>query len=515
MLAHVGTQKSMAASSRPQLGETLIDRGLITRTALEISLSEQKVTEKRLGSILVRNGFISQRQMVELLREQDADMLAYESTYITQCPAELLLSTKTKIFVEDIDAIFLATYSNEDEVEEQLRPYYPGVEFKFTSIEITNLEEYLEKLEGMADNEEGFAERVIRKALMMKASDIHIEPRDETFSIFVRVLGVRQHILEGSLEDYQILNVQIKERANIDLADVFRPGDGGYGIEYNGQLVDLRVSTIPNIHGEKIVIRLLDPDNAKPNLDNLGITDLPLWRMGASADYGICLICGPTGSGKTTTLNASIRESDRFGKSVFSLEDPVEYRIPFISQTNINDQVGLDFKRGLKSLLRDDPDIIVVGELRDLETLSLAIRAAETGHLVLATLHTGSINGTFDRIRDMGVDPRDIRGMVRSILVQRLVRVFCKACGGDGCVSCNSNGYADRSVVSECAYFQSAEEVDRAFSGEQWWPSMAEDAVEKVKQGTTRESEIVRVFGERGRVALLAAGLDAPEIGNY
>lgn len=500
---------------RPQLGETLIERGLISRTALDISLREQEVTKKRLGSILVRNGFISQRQMVEILREQDVEMLAYESTYITQCPANLLIQTRTIIFVEDVDAVFLATYSDEEEVEELLSPYYPGVEFKFASIDMNHLDDYLERLEGMADTEEGFSERVIRKALMMNASDIHIEPRDESFSIFVRILGVREHLLEGSLEDYQILNVQIKERANIDLADVFRPGDGGYGIEYNGQLVDLRVSTIPNIHGEKIVIRLLDPDNAKPNLNNLGISDLRKWRMGASADYGICLICGPTGSGKTTTLNASLREADRFGKSIFALEDPVEYRIPFISQTNINEQVGLDFKRGLKSLLRDDPDIIVVGELRDLETLSLAIRAAETGHLVLATLHTGSINGTFDRIRDMGVDPRDIRGLVRSILVQRLVRVFCEACGGDGCVRCNNSGYGDREVVSECEYFTSPEEVDQAFTGGQWWPSMPEDAVKKVKEGRTRESEIVRVFGERGRAVLLKEGLDAPEVGDF
>ena len=498
--------------SKVRLGELLIKRGLVSEKTLHVALEEQRITKQRLGNVLVSNGFLSQRDLVDAIRDHDIEQLTFETTLITRCPPELLIETKTVILVEGTDAVFLATMSDEEEVEFKLRPYYPGLKFVYHSADFGSVDTYVSKLETMMNRQEGFSDKILRDALILGASDVHIEPRAKTYSIRVRRDGVREHYHEGDLAEYGRLVTNIKMRSNIDISDKQKPHDGGYQVEHNSRLVDLRVATLPTIHGEKITIRLLDPDSTRPSLDGLGITEVHKWRMGVSSNSGLCLICGPTGSGKTTTFNATTRGMDRFGQAINTLEDPVEYVIPHISQSNVNPAVGFTFAQGVRALLRNDMDVGIVGEIRDFETAQQAVRAAETGHLILGTLHTDSISSAFDRLRDIGIDPKDIRQIIRAIMVQRLVRTICNICHGDGCHNCNHSGYRGREVVSEVEYFRDEKEVDRAISGKQWWNPMVSDAVGKVEKGVTTPLEIVRVFGEDGRRELLDRGLDAPEL---
>jgi general secretion pathway protein E len=280
----------------------------------------------------------------------------------------------------------------------------------------------------------------------------------------------------------------------MDQVETRIPQDGGFTMEFRNRLVDMRVATVPTVNGEIVVIRLLDPDKAQRSMIELGITQIATWRAATNYPFGLCLICGATGSGKTTTLNATVREMDRFGKAIRTVEDPVEYRIPYVGQVNVNPIVGLDFAFALRAFMRADPDVIMLGEVRDVETAKLTLRAAETGHLVLATLHTGTVRGAVGRLRSLGVSDFDLRPLLRGVLVQRLVRTICSSCKGDGCERCLYTGYAGRTVVAECALFRNEMEVDRAINGEKWWPTMVSDALGKIKNGETTAEEVYRVF---------------------
>ena len=272
-----------------------------------------------------------------------------------------------------------------------------------------------------------------------------------------------------------------------------------------------------------MIVRILDPDAVNPSLDSLGITRINHWRRGITRQNGLCLICGPTGSGKTTTLNASIRELPRFSKKIYTVEDPVEYRIPYVGQVSINPQVGLDFPKAIRNFMRADPDMIVLGEVRDADTARNAIKAADTGHLVMATLHTGSIVSALSRLRDLEVDAYELRYMLRAVLVQTLIRTICKACEGAGhvgshiCPSCRGTGYSARTVVSECQSFTDSAEVDRVIemtspgykaSGPMPWPEMIDDAIDVMARGDTSIDELRRVFGSLADERVLERGLD-------
>lgn len=494
------------------LGSNLVEEGLITQEMLDVALAEQSVTGSRLGKILVHNGFISQKDLIEAIHRVDMDQLSSERTIVTRCPGEILLETRTIIFAETDTAVYLSTMSEEDSVEARLKPYYPHEELVFKPVNMELLDEYLDSLERVLRNDGALVDRLLRDALRDSITDVHIMPRSHTYSVFCRYLGVLRHSHEGDLEEYSSLVAQIKDRSRIDIVERRIPQDGSFQVEHNGRMVDMRVATIPTVDGEKVVIRLLDPDRVNPKLDKLGISRINKWRAGFSNADGICLICGPTGSGKTTTLNGTIREMDRFGKSINTLEDPVEYRVPYIAQVNVNPIVGLDFARGVRAFMRADPEIIICGEIRDNETAQNAIKASETGHLVLGTLHTGSIRGSIDRLRDIGVSVGDLRYLLRSILVQRLIRTFCRICHGEGCERCYDTGFGGRSVISEVEYFSSPEEVDRMIAGEVWWPTMVHDAISKVREGITSPAEVIRVFGEEGRHELVRAGYDVKEL---
>lgn len=491
---------------QPRLGEYLRDRGLIREDVLHSALLEQKISNEPLGMILVRNGFLTHKALVAAILELNPDRIIGEQVFTSRIPPNVLISKGILLIAETDQDLFVATLSREKEVRALLEPYFPEKHIRFVPASPSHIDDYLEKVHQMHSQEGALVDLLLRRALSEQVSDVHIMPRHNSYSVLFRYLGVRHIAHEGSLEEYNMLVARIKDRARMDLAERRVPQDGGFQVEHGGRLIDMRVATLPSPDGEVIVIRLLDPDRVQPTLDGLGISRLPEWRKGVTRSDGLCLICGPTGSGKTTTLNATVREMDRFGRAVYSVEDPVEYRISFAGQVNINNAVGLDFARAVRAFMRADPDVIILGEIRDPETARNAIKAAETGHLVLGTLHTGSIRGAIDRLRDLEVPEHELKYLLRSVLVQRLMRVKCTSCGGSGCPACFSTGYTGRTIVSECAYFPTVDDVLSMMEGQQTWPDMIEDAVEKYRDGVTTEEEVIRVFGEEARSALAKAG---------
>jgi len=462
---------------------------------LEACLAEQEITGEKLGLILTRNGFITRKTLIEAILTLNPTEIVGEQQYTSRVPAEILLRTKTMVVAETQDKIFLATLSAEDQVRIDVDPYLLGLDLIFVPLNHEQLEDYLSEVRRLAEDKSNFAERLLRRALVEGCSDLHIVPRYSTYSVFYRHLGVRHLAHEGSLDEYNTLAARIKDLSRMDLAERRMPQGGSFELEHEGKIVDLRAATIPTSNSEMIVVRVLDPDRVQPSLNGLGVTRVEDWRKAVRRPDGLCLICGPTGSGKTTTLNASIKEMDRFGRAIDTIEDPVEYRLPYVGQVNVNPAVGLDFAHAVRALMRADPDVIVVGEVRDGETARNAVKAAETGHLVLATLHTGSILGSVQRLRDLDVPASDLRYLLRAVLVQRLVRTLCEYCGLRGCPACFGTGYAGRTVVSECTYFPGEREVDEMLNGKVWWPSMLSDAVGKVDAGVTSVPEVVRVFG--------------------
>ncbi len=498
----IATPVEVEAPRRMRLGEYLLSKGLINETQLHAALEEQKITQERLGMILTRGGFLTRRDLLEAILATNPDQIHGESFFTARVPGEVLLETKTMVVAETATRVFLTTLGSERQAALELKQYYPEVDLVFVAGNFEQVDNYLEDVRAMLQDDDSLVDKLLRRAFSEGVSDVHIVPRYSSYTVFFRHLGVRHHVHEGDPDEYNTLAARIKDLSRMDLAERRIPQDGGFQMEYNGKLVDLRVATIPVGNNEYIVIRLLDPDRVQPSLNGLGISRVSEWRKGVSRPDGLCLICGPTGSGKTTTLNASIKEMDRFGNSIFTLEDPVEYRIPYLGQVNTNPALGLDFARGIRAFMRSDPDVIVVGEIRDPETARNAIKAAETGHLVLGTLHTGTIHGALQRLRDLDVPANELVYLLRSVLVQRLIRTLCTNCRGQGCAACSNTGYAARTIVSECAYFPGEDDVKRLLEGNRWWPSMLEDAVGKYREGATTSREIIRVFGEEARLLI-------------
>lgn len=478
-----------------RLGDYLVEKKLISQQMLEAALAEQRVTKDKLGLILTRSGFISRQSLLSTVLELHPENIKGEQHFTLLIPPQVLIDLKTMIVAETDAVVYVGTMSPEPMVKRILAPYYPRAEIKFVPFNHEQLDQYLEDLRTMASDKDSLVERILRKAITDKISDVHIIPRGQSYSVFNRYLGVRHLAHEGDLEEYNALAARIKDLSRMDLAERRVPQDGSFSLDYNGKIVDMRVATLPSRGSEYIVIRLLDPDRVQPSLDLLGISKVAEWRKGVSRPDGLCLICGPTGSGKTTTLNASVKEMDRFGKAIFSVEDPVEYGIAYTGQVNVNHTVGLDFARAVRAFMRSDPDVIILGEVRDTETARNALKAAETGHLVLATLHTESITGALQRLKDLEVPQHELMYLLRTILVQRLVRVACPSCFGKGCPACGGHGYAGRQVVSECAYFAGPNDVKALMDGKVSWELMIDDAVNKAVKGITTKEEVVRIFG--------------------
>jgi len=492
---------SVLSGKRHRFGEWALGEGKINRQVLEATSREQEVTGEKFGQILVANGFLTDKDRIRGILTLSPERVAQENVSSSRIPVALLDEWSIIISAETESEIFVSTMSDERVVRKLIEEFYPEKSITFLSFNPPQINTFITRMQRTATIDdrsqapETMLDRLLFRALAEGASDIHIIPRRKSYTVMFRLLGVRHIVHEGTHNEYHTVMAQLKDRARMDLAEKRKPQDGGFQFEHNGKMIDFRVASIPTAEGEISVLRVLDPDRVQPLLGELGITRVDLWRKGFNQLHGLCLICGQTGSGKTTTLNASIRELDRFGKSVYTIEDPVEYRISYVGQVSVNPAVGLNFSSGLRALMRADPDVIVIGEVRDEDTARIAIKAADTGHLVIATLHTGSIVGAVSRLRDLGIDPRELRYLLRSVLVQTLIRVVCDDCHGKGCPSCDHKGYTSRTVVSECEYFKDMQAVDKVIAGEKSWPSIVEDAVAKYRAGVTTKEELYRVFG--------------------
>lgn len=480
----------------------LLAKKMVPEDAVRSAEWEQRVTGEDIGKILVRNGFLRQGDLVKSRIEIDRGNLFNERLIATWMPPDELIKSRTMLLAETDDSIYVGSLSPEMYVRDLIARYDPR-EIIFSSISPVELDLYLADVQRAAvSTNDSLLERLLRDALNQGASDIHIIPKGKTFSVMYRRLGVRHIVYEGTLDDYHVMTARIKDNAKMDLSERRVPQGGGFQIEYRNASVDLRVETVPTVKGEYVVIRLLNPDAVNFNLNALGITRLDEWRRGFMRNDGLCLICGPTGAGKTTTLNATIREINRFERAIFTIEDPVEYSAPYVGQMNINNAVSLTFSRALRSFMRADPDVIIIGEVRDEETAANMLKAAETGHLVVATLHTHSIHGAVSRLKEIGVQERDLKYVLRSVLVQRLMRVVCSYCGGKGCKRCFGGGYSSRTIVSECAYFHDESKVLDMIAGKRWWDTIVEDAVKKYRDKVTDRRELLRAFAGEAEVLI-------------
>lgn len=271
---------------------------------------------------------------------------------------------------------------------------------------------------------------IIAEAVKLKASDIHIEPYEKSLSIRLRIDGVLREILSLPARMTPVLTSRVKVMARLDIAEKRLPQDGRISLSLGGKLIDVRVSTLPARFGERVVMRILDKEEASFDLDALGMPAETLRRLQQSLarPNGIILVTGPTGSGKTTTLYAALKLLNDPSRNILTVEDPVEYAIDGVGQTQINPKVGMTFATGLRAILRQDPDIVMVGEIRDVETAEIAIQASLTGHLVLSTVHTNSAVGAITRLRDMGAEPFLLSSTIAAVLAQRLVRRLCPTC---------------------------------------------------------------------------------------
>jgi len=402
-----------------------------------------------------------------------------------------------------------------------------------TEVEVVqDQEKNFEDLEKMAGQSPviKFVNYLISNAIHEGASDIHIEPKGNFTRIRYRIDGVLFETMQAPLKMHPAVVSRIKIMSNLDISERRLPQDGKISVIVGGRGIDLRISTLPTNRGEKVVIRVLDSRSIMRGLENLGMDPalMDAFRQQISLPHGIFLVTGPTGSGKSTTLYSALSQMDGDRMNISTVEDPVEYELGFCNQVQVNEKVGLTFGLALRSLLRQDPDIIMVGEIRDGQTASIAVQAALTGHLVLSTLHTNDAAGSITRLVNIGIDPYLVAASVNGVLAQRLVRKICRKCKepyeipanvhkyaeragiepkqffhGAGCEECRQSGYAGRMGIYELLVIDerfrdvinnnpSVGNVRRAFRQSRQ-ASLFDDGIRKVKQGLTTLEEVLRV----------------------
>lgn len=326
---------------------------------------------------------------------------------------------------------------------------------------------------------------LIEKAVSLDASDIHIEPNSSNVKVRYRIDG----LLQGGIHIHKSMHAQVISRikimADLDISEQRVPQDGRAFVKACGREFDIRISTMPLLHGEKAVLRLLDRGKTALPLEQLGLLeeDLNNYKKEIEKPQGMIIVCGPTGCGKTTTLYSSLEKINKDSLNIITIEDPIEYQLAGINQVQVNIKTGLTFTRGLRGILRQDPDVIMVGEIRDSDTASIAIKAAMTGHLVFSTLHTNNAASSVTRLKDMGIEPYLVKDTLNCVISQRLVRKLCATCRGNGCRSCGSSGYKGRIGVFEIL--------------DPWrlsapFRSMAENADILIRKGVTTKDEVIR-----------------------
>jgi general secretion pathway protein E len=542
-----------------RLGQLLIGKSLLQPGDLEKALELQKERGDKLGKILVDLGFVAQRDVLAALAEQltiplvstqqfpavSPELEGIAPRYMRQfkfLPIELENSTVTLAMADPLDFETVNTVrlftklqvktavAAEQEILDAIDRYY-GEHEQNVAVETggADLDEEIEHLRDIASEAPviRLVNAMIAQALEKRASDIHIEPFEKQFKIRYRVDGVLHDQESPPRELKAAITSRLKLMAKLNIAERRLPQDGRIKLKVLGHEVDLRVSTLPTLYGESLVMRLLDRSaSGFYDLEKLGFDQHMLQRMEyyTSLPHGILLVTGPTGSGKSTTLYSALKRINLPDKKIITIEDPVEYQMDGINQIHVNPQIGLTFAAGLRHIVRQDPDVIMVGEIRDRETADIAIRAALTGHFVYSTLHTNDAPSAITRLTDMGVENYLITSSLVAVLAQRLVRKICRECltkagttqapdgrmvelwRGGGCARCLGTGYSGRVGIFEL--MEMNEDLRRlimanADAGQltiaarrQGMRNLREDGWEKIAAGVTTAEEVMRVTQE-------------------
>ncbi|WP_313482144.1 type II secretion system ATPase GspE [Stutzerimonas kunmingensis] len=404
-------------------------------------------------------------------------------------------------------------------------------------LDLASLADQIQETEDLLEQEDDapiirLINAILGEAIAENASDIHIETFEKRLVIRFRVDGILREVVQPKRELAALLVSRIKVMAKLDIAEKRIPQDGRISLRVGGREVDIRVSTLPSANGERVVLRLLDKQAGRLTLRHLGMNeqDRDHLEQAVKKPHGIILVTGPTGSGKTTTLYAALTTLNDRTRNILTVEDPIEYHLEGIGQTQVNTKVDMTFARGLRAILRQDPDVVMVGEIRDQETADMAVQASLTGHLVLSTLHTNSAIGAVTRLVDMGVEPFLISSSLLGVLAQRLVRVLCNDCKrayvadaaecallgvspdnaptlyhAEGCEQCRGLGYRGRTGIYELVLFDDAlrtmvhtraSEQDMLRHARVLGPSIRDDGLRKVREGVTTIEEVLRVTRE-------------------
>ena len=426
---------------------------------------------------------------------------------------------------EEFEALLTATYARDASEARQM------VEDMGDEMDLASLADSVPETEDLLEQEDDapiirLINALLAEAIRENASDIHIETFEKDLIVRFRVDGVMREVVKPKRELAPLLVSRIKVMARLDIAEKRIPQDGRISVRIGGREVDVRVSTLPASNGERVVLRLLDKQAGRLRLENLGMSEggLKLLREIVHRPHGIFLVTGPTGSGKTTTLYASLAELSTQTINILTVEDPIEYNLPGIGQTQVNRKADMTFARGLRAILRQDPDVVMVGEIRDIETAEVAVQASLTGHLVMSTLHTNTAVGAMTRLIDMGVEPFLLSSSLVGMLAQRLVRVLCTHCKqhrnanaseleflGErsalvyeptGCESCQQSGYKGRTGIYELVpvddtlrqlIHDQVSERELAGYARRKTPGIRDDGKSKVLAGVTSVQEILRV----------------------
>lgn len=522
-----------SVSSNDTVAAQLVKRKFLEPEQARAAAFEARARGMSASNVLSEHGSVPREKIVQAIESTNVALLASGLDYDVRLPKRVLRDLRICVHAQTDDKLMVSTRSSMTIVRQMLGPFVGSreiVEVPFSYSKWAEFEQGIDKImepdSGHRDADDDLNPRsvvpeatddaevldlLVDYAAVMNTSDIHIEPSKTTYNVFFRYLGKRKLVHCGNIEQYSRVCAMVKDRARVDPMETRVPQDGSFSTQVRGRPYDIRVATVPSDGREKITMRLLDPVRAQMRLSALGITLVEDWRRIVEYRNGIVLIVGATGSGKTTTLNATIREMKRFEKCIYTAEDPVEYRIPYVTHVQMNEQVGLDFARSIKAFMRGDPDIIVLGEIRDTVTASKAIQAAETGHLVIATIHAESPAMAIQRLKGLNVKVEDFEMLLRGILVQFLMRTLCAVCDGAKvvvdpttgnkvqCDNCFGEGYAGRTVTSEIVRVMKPIDVQRIINSEKnpddkYWRPLWKDIESKVTSGVTDGTEVYRTF---------------------
>jgi type IV pilus assembly protein PilB len=554
--------------SRKQLGDLLVAQGVIKQEQLNAALKTQKESGEPLGRVLVKTGLVTEADLLRILANQlgldyvDLNEYKIDLSAVSLIPERIAkknvvipigfeddklivaVANPTDVFIFD-DLRMMTGFeirpvvSNKEDILSTISKYaradqLVGEGLDELTREVAGAEEEEEAIAATVDEAPivKLANLIIHQAINDRASDIHIEPQEKDVRVRYRIDGVLHEIMTPPKRIQAGLISRIKIMSDLNIAETRVPQDGRIGLNVAGRAVDLRVATLPTVYGEKIVMRILEKESIMIDLKDLGFLPDSLERYQSSIKkpYGAVLITGPTGSGKTTSLYAALNVLNTIEKKIITVEDPVEYKLPGVIQVQINARVGLTFAAALRSILRNDPDIVMIGEIRDRETALISVESALTGHLVLATLHTNDSPQAITRLTEMGIEPFLSASAVDCVVAQRLARKLCKSCKetytpdeeslkaagfpyekGEkltfykpvGCTKCKGSGYKGRLGIYEVMLVSETIEklaVERASSDEigrqaviEGMKTLKDDGFEKVRQGTTSLEEVLRV----------------------